>query len=261
MSALSIITLSRNPCHMTRLLDRLDRQTDPPPYDAILVNNDHRSVGLTVDTLRRGWLVIEPGYNTSFSVGNNMAARAVEGEWLLLLNDDLVLHDSRFLATLWQAREKAEILGALLLHADGTVNHAGTTVSTGRGAALGRTDHIGRGAPALGFYQRSCYVPSVTFAAALIKRDLWDRLGGLDERYYYGWEDTDFCLRALREGARIWCERGAVATHDECGTRPRGGRHDAQNASTFISTWQAILPDLLDGYARRMLGQPLEGIA
>jgi GT2 family glycosyltransferase len=92
---------------------------------------------------------------------------------------------------------------------------------------------------------------AVTFAAVMIRRTVWDELGGLDVAYRYGWEDTDFCLRALEAGHTIKCARDAVAVHDECGTRPRGGLNDEANHKLFTSRWRNRIPQLLSEYQRR----------
>lgn len=255
MPDLDILTLSKNERHFEKLAADLNSQSAPcPSFERVLVNNSGHP-GMTAAAMQAGWIVVEPGYNTSFSAGNNMAAKVGRAPWLLLLNDD-IRPTMSFLQQLWRQRDTADIIGSLLLHTDGTVNHAGTSIGM-RGA---RTDHIGRHQPA-GQYVGTCpLVPAVTFAAVMIERDLWERLGGLDERYYYGWEDTDFCLRAIRDGTTIRCCRDAVAIHDECGTRPRGSRQDQLNARVFVDTWRDIIPDLLASYAQRLQPQTVEGV-
>ena len=252
----AVITLSKTQKHFERMEAQLD--TDWP---RLLVNNGGQ-VAATCAAVKQGWAVLEPGYNASFSAGNNMAAKAAEPfghSHLLLLNDDLIPRIG-FLDRLWEQRETADVLGAMLLHDDGTVNHAGGSVMFNgpRGGAI--FDHIGRHQKAEQYAGTCPLVPTVTFAAVLIRRELWERLGGLDERYYYGWEDTDFCLRALQAGATIRCNRDAVATHNECGTRPRGSTVDLENAKVFAQTWVAQLSGIIADYATRCAPQVVEGI-
>lgn len=255
MADLSIIVLSKTPAYVARLSEALQPQLDALEMDVekFLVNNAN-DMNLTAAALKAGWMVVEPGYNTSFSIGNNMAANAATGLDLLLLNDDLVPSEN-FLneMILTEDRAQSEVVGALLLNGDGTVNHAGTMV-----APDGRTDHIGRGQAAAGWggccSEFCCVVPAATFAAVRIRRDLWKQLGGLDQAYYYGWEDTDFCIRAMQARARLQVNHLAVATHDECGTRPRGGAHDQSNYTLFVQRWTAALPGILQDYERRHEG-------
>lgn len=247
--SLGIITLSRNTGYVKQLLECMAAAARMPdvPTTHVIVNNSNR-MELTAAALAGGALALEPGYNTTFSTGNNLAVRALKGraDWLLLLNDD-VQPEGFMLPNLWRRRDQADILGTLLLHADGTVNHAGTLVTPKF------TDHIGRRDPRDRWEKDAAVaVPSVTFAVALIRRTLWDDLGGLDEGYRYGWEDTDFCLRALEAGATIRCVRDAVAVHDECGTRPRGGALDSENYQLFQKRWGAKVLAVLAKYRNRM---------
>jgi GT2 family glycosyltransferase len=258
MAELMIITLSRNQAYFEQLDDCLAAQVSAPSSRRFLINNSN-DPRLTASALKRGWLVVEPGYNTSFSTGNNLAAKALDAygdgaRHLLLLNDDIRC-EPPFLYELWRQRETADILGALLLHTDRTVNHAGSYVYEG-----GAIDHIGRGLDPEQYRGRCYLVPAVTFAAALIYRGLWEKLGGLDERYYYGWEDADFCMRTLQAGGTIRCNGDAVAVHDECGTRSRTSPNNVTNYNLFLSAWQRQLPELLADYRHRMRPETVEGV-
>lgn len=244
MRDVAAITLSRTLGHFRRLLEHL-----PEGLRGVLVNNAGHPL-LTSAAQRAGWAALEPGRNTSFSEGNNLGATALgkwlDPSWLLLLNDDL-RPERDMLEEMVRHRRKADMLGALLLHSDGTVNHAGMHVWDD-----GTTDHLGRHDSREKWEKDAApSVPGVTFAAVLVRASLWRQLGGLDIRYRYGWEDTDFCLRALQAGATVRCARAAVAVHDECGTRPRGGVQDAANYQTFIGTWGGRIAPLLRNYQKR----------
>jgi hypothetical protein len=62
-------------------------------------------------------------------------------------------------------------------------------------------------------------VDSVIGAFMLIRRSVWDRVGGLDTRYFFFLEETDFCLQVQRAGSkifhlpqvRVWHEQGGSA--------------------------------------------------
>jgi len=258
MADLSIITLTRDhPDYVTRLSDCLDAQVGLPEdlkVQRILVNNGPRK-GLkewdegTRVGIARGWAVIEPGYNTSFSEGNNMGAKAATGEYLLLLNDDMVL-EPEALGRLWASREKAHLVGMLILNTDGTVNFAGTGLWPS-------SHHIGRNDPRELHEEAAFYLrEAITFAAAFMPAWLYAELGGLDERYIYGWEDTDFSCRVLDAGYTTGVCMDAVAIHDECGTRVRGdGGYYQNNFRMFKESWpreriQALLERYWDGRDR-----------
>jgi len=254
MLDLGIITLSRTLDYVERLLHHMPEAMGLLDIKArhVVVNNAN-SPALTARAIKGRAAALEPGCNTSFSEGNNMAARALPGaEWLLLLNDDLV-PESGFVQHMWEKRMDCDVVGALLLNADGTVNHAGTIVHPRR------TDHLGRGEPREKWERcGASHCAAVTFAAALVRRTTWDELGGLDERYQYGWEDTDFCMRVLEAGGIIKCARDAVALHDECGTRLRGSTRDNVNYHLFTKRWEQRVAKLLGDYQRR-IPERLEG--
>lgn len=251
MADLSILTLTRHrPDFVARLDDSIERALrdfDHLKVQKLLVNNgaNARRSGWDAVThlaVKRNWGVIEPGYNTTFSAGNNLAAKAATGKSLLLVNDDVILSPES-LQLLWEAREQAEVLGCLIVHASGTVNHAGAQV-------VPHPDHIGRHSSVeqwRGVKPRQ----AVTFACVLIDAGWYNELGGLDERYVYSFEDTDFCMRTMQAGGRVAVQLDAVVTHDECGTRPRGGKNEQANAVIFSQTWP---PDRVAEIVKRYEG-------
>jgi GT2 family glycosyltransferase len=239
MHDLSIITLTRDhPDYIERLSDCLDAQwwINALKVQRILVNNGPRKSLKEWDAgtragIKRGWIVIEPGYNTSFSEGNNLGVRAADGEFLLLLNDDMA-PERVFLASLWASRDRANLIGALTLNKDGTVNHAGTCLWPS-------SHHIGQNELRAKYEcNKLMKCDAITFASAFMRADYYRALGGLDERYIYGWEDTDFSCRVLDAGGLVACCMNAIAIHDECGTRVRGdGGYSQNNFDAFTSTW------------------------
>jgi GT2 family glycosyltransferase len=229
---LAVVTLSRTAEHLAPLTESLDAQAGAPPFGRILVDN---GVAEYPAEFLRKWAVLRPGRNTSFAEGNNLAVGTVRKVWgglthVLLLNDDAIMGPNA-IAALWAQRNTAAVVGALLLNSDGSVNHAGARVWPREG-----DPHVGRGAsPAEFAGSRAPVVQAVTFACALIDLRVWDQLGGLFESYVYGYEDTDFCLRALEAGHLIRVAYAAVGVHDECGTRARGGDRDRGNAELFLA--------------------------
>lgn len=174
-----------------------------------------------------GWNYGSAGANLSYSRAHNIVAAQGSAEWILLLNDDAVLEPGCVQA---MRAHDSDVVGCLIRHSEGSVNHAG-----GKLDANWFPDHIGRWTPVSRWLGRCEQVQYVTFAVALIRRAVWEDLGGLDEAYVYGWEDTDFCYRAREAGYEVWCCRDALATHDELGTRDPS--LNERNAVIFRSRW------------------------
>lgn len=171
------------------------------------------------------------GENTSFSKANNECAKQFKGD-VLLLNNDVFLDKGAIAAMIAERQNGCDIVGAKLLYPNGTIQHYGVGFSRDWNPM-----HLARGWPAgYEWATEPHVVPAVTFALALINRRTWDRLEGLDERYFFGYEDTDCCLRAKLSGEVIGVIPNAVATHLESQTEGRSS-HDAGNWLLFKRAW------------------------
>ncbi len=258
MRDLTIVTLSRNPAYLSALFYALAEQGgELPSYIGLVVNNAN-TPEIAAVALEHNWASIDPRYNTSYSDGNNLGVSTIEkaagpSEFILFLNDDAV-PEPGWLAELWEQRTQADVVGCLLLSVDGKVNHAGGMINL-----RGDNDHIGRLEPR-GNWDGFALTPWVTFAAALMNTEMFHKVGGFDRRYNYGCEDLDMCMKVLEAGGSVGCARDAVAMHDECGTRPRGGDAAQHNVAQFSQTWGSRLGDVLTEYVKRKHPEKVEGV-
>ncbi|MCI0673994.1 MAG: hypothetical protein L0Y64_26405, partial [Myxococcaceae bacterium] len=136
-----IITPSINPGNFVGLVARASWWPEDGELEHVLVNNAQDAVAagrLRSIARQASWGVVELGYNASFSEACNAAVEAAGASThVMLLNDDLEPREG-MLQALWDARERASIVGSMLLHRDGTVNHAGARF-------LPDGYHVGRG--------------------------------------------------------------------------------------------------------------------
>lgn len=231
-----------HPEYVARAADALAKQVGAPPYDVWLVNNGGCAKTDAI-AAAAGWRCINPGYNTGYAEGHNLAARLSHQDaagYLLQMNDDLI-PEPGFLRAFWDGRDEADIIGGLQLDPDGRVNHAGGYID---GVPWPR--HTGRFEPRALWEGRGVEGRAwVTGAALLVQRALFDGLGGLDEVYFYGCEDYDFCARAIEAGCRIGVNLNAVSIHGELGTRT-GGEADRANEAIMRERWQAKFHALAD---------------
>lgn len=70
-------------------------------------------------------------------------------------------------------------------------------------------------------------IPMMTASLLLLPRQLWNRLGGFDERYFLYSEDTDLCSRIAKLGGRIYLDPQARVLHDGGASAPDSGRRAA----------------------------------
>jgi GT2 family glycosyltransferase len=162
-------------------------------------------------------LITQP-QNSGFSKTVNRGAAAARGRYICLLNNDVTFIQKNWLDIMMSDshRVKAGIIGPRLLYPNGTIQHGGIIYTP----ATGGFDHEYRHQP--GNYPpalKTREVLGVTGALMLINRELWNLLGGMDERFFVGMEDIDFSLRAWEEGWRIYFSGAAVAVHPEGFTR------------------------------------------
>jgi len=190
-------------------------------YELIVVDN--ASTDQTADLLSRlrGATVLRNDGNLGFGRACNQAAARATGRYLLFLNSDAVLGPASLSALVETARAdpRCGAVGGRLVWPDGRLQEAGSILwSDGTAEGYGRgSDPL---APEFTFRREVDYCSG---ALLLVRRDLFDELGGFDDRYapaYY--EDADLCLGLGRLGYRVVYQPGATARHREYGSSPAG---------------------------------------
>lgn len=171
----------------------------------------------------------------AFASANNLAARRYPNPYLVLLNNDVLLHPEtlRGMLDLMEADPRIGICGARLLFPDGSLQHGGVVFGAGRRGPY----HLDRCRPADLVPMQDREFQAVTGACLMVRHALWFALGGLDEDYAFGLEDVDFCLRARGLGWRVWCYHGADSLHFESMT-PGRVRLDVGSRRLFMQRWQ-----------------------
>ncbi len=185
---------------------------DVPDVEVVLVDN--ASSDDSVDLVRRRFpsvRVMALAANRGFSGGNNAGAAGSDARYLVFLNND--------------TRPRPGWLGALVRTAEAD---PGVGLVTSHLLFMGepaRVDSAGDGyLRAGGAFKRGHGQPPDAFgesaevfgacgAAFLIRRELFDRLGGFDEDFFAVYEDMDLSYRARLAGARVWYAAHAVVEH------------------------------------------------
>lgn len=169
--------------------------------------------------------LIRSAENLGFARANNVVAAAARSEWLLLLNPDTECHAGAVdnLMAFARANPQAGIYGGRTVFPDGRLNIASCwnritpwsvfCLATGLTAAFPRSAVFDT--EAMGGWQRDTVreVDIVVGCFLLIRRDLWERLGGFDLRYFMYGEEADLCLRARRLGFRPMITPDAQIMH------------------------------------------------
>jgi GT2 family glycosyltransferase len=193
-------------------LASLARQ-DYPALCVMVVDNGSTNDSLSQLRTAHPWATyIENGYNAGFPKACNVGARhpcAVSADFVWLLNNDTIAppDTTRKLLAAALANPEAAVIGAVLYYADGPSRiqaWGGGRISLWTGY---NTHYAGPTALAANSY--------ITFASALIRRPVFDRLGGLFEGAFMYFEDPDFCLRARAAGWQLAVAADTSILHKE----------------------------------------------
>jgi GT2 family glycosyltransferase len=165
-------------------------------------------------------LVTQPR-NTGFAEACNAGAAASAGEYLVFLNNDTVPVAGWLdaLCAYADTHREAAVVGAKLLFANDTIQHAGVVIGQDR-----YPRHLYAGFPSdHAAVNRSRRFQAVTGACLLIRRSVFDDLGGFDPAFRNGYEDIDLCLRCGERGLEVHYCHQSVLYHVESASR--GVRH------------------------------------
>ena len=217
------------------------------PFEVIVVDDASPDDSAATLALIDGLHLLRNAENLGFVGSSNAGAAEARGEFLLFLNNDTQVTSGWLDALLQCFAERADcgIAGARLVYPDGRLQEAGALVFTdGSGWTTGRFEP--RDAAAFRYRRETDYVSG---AALMIRRDVFQRIGGFDARYapaYY--EDTDLAFAVRRLGLRVYYEPSSTVIHCEgisAGTDTGNGmkRFQRINQVKFVDKWRAELAD------------------
>lgn len=140
----------------------------------------------------------------NYAAVNNLGAKYATGEYILLLNNDTEVITVNWMEELlmYAQREDVGATGAKLYYGDKTIQHAGVVIGLGAHRTAGHT-HYKQHRQNLGYMGRLCYaqdVTAVTGACLMVKKSLYEEVGGLDEGFAVSLNDVDFCLKLRAKG-------------------------------------------------------------
>lgn len=225
-----------------RCLDGV-RRNSPAGHEVVVVDNASRPS--VRDFLRRrargGQLrLLRNDRNRSFAASINQGIRASRGELLVWLNNDAVVGPE------WLERLAA------CLRSDPRAGAAGPCTNdplsgSGRGRAHAPApDRLDRFAAAwaLKFHGQTEIVGRLSGFCLALKRTAFEKVGPLDERFVWGEEDEDYCLRLRRAGCRLLLARDVFVLHEGGATRGAwsASRRKAvvrRNRELFREKWEA----------------------
>jgi len=203
---------------LLRCIESIENLTQLPSqvsYEIVIADNNSEKPETReyFDTLRQnGHQIVSCPGAFNFSRINNQAASHCRGKILLFLNNDIEVIDEYWLAAMLQHAQRPEIgaVGAKLIYPDLRIQHAGVIVGIHQFAGHSHQffaeydgSHFCPGHLGELFCVREC--TAVTAACMMVRRDVFDQVGGFDENLAVGCNDTDLCLRIRQAGyLNLW---------------------------------------------------------
>ncbi len=176
-------------------------------YEIIIVENNSESEeifdyyrSIECDNIR----IVRYEGRFNYSKICNLGVANAKGEYILLLNNDVQVITVNWLEEMLMYAQRSDVgaVGAKLYYANKTIQHAGVVIGLGAHRTAGHT-HYGQSRENLGYMGRLCYaqdVSAVTGACLMVKRSLYEKVGGLDESFEVSLNDVDLCLKLRHEG-------------------------------------------------------------
>lgn len=231
----SIIIPTRNGfSDLHNCLDSLSR-TAYENFEILIIDNesDDPATLAYLSTLQRDSNIRVISYPHPFNYAemHNWAVPQASGEYVCLLNNDTEVIEERWLTDMLAQAQRSGVgaVGAKLLYPDGAIQHGG--VLLGIGGVAGHA-HKMRNKESPGYFGRAALVQNfsaVTAACLLMKKDYWDRAGGMAPQLAVAFNDVDLCLRLQEAGLRnVWLPQ-ALLFHHESKSRGSDEQPDKQH--------------------------------
>ncbi|MCL4352868.1 glycosyltransferase family 2 protein [Patescibacteria group bacterium] len=227
MYILSIIILSYNTSDLTvgcvkSIIDNYRKEIEDEILEVIVVDNasSDNSVFnlLKINNIK----LLRNKTNAGFSKGSNIGAKLAKGDYLLFLNSDTRVSGKGFLqmAEFLKKNKNIGILGGRLLNPDGSLQASGGNFYNPGNLLL-----MLLGGERLGLIRKKAArkesVDWVSGASMMIKRDLFESLGGFDEYFFMYIEDMELCFRVKKLGLKIYLYPDIRLVHEVHGSSSR----------------------------------------
>jgi GT2 family glycosyltransferase len=232
----------------TKLLETcirsIEQKTDYPNYEIIIVDNGSVEARTLEYFKRTPHRVLSFNQKFNYSRINNFGAQHARGKYLLFLNNDTEVISGEWISAMveYAQQDPIGIVGAKLLYRNRTIQHVGVVLGLGGVAGHAFSRFPERTSQYFGLNNCIRNYSAVTGACMMIRKEVFDRVGGFDERLAVAFNDVDLCLRVRDRGWRIVWTPYATLYHYESASR--GFTLDPAEIRFMQERWgQALLQD------------------
>lgn len=233
-------------------VDSILERSSYPNYEILVVDNDSTEQATLdyfaqISIFSNVRVLSYPG-EFNYSAINNFAVAQAQGEVIGLVNNDIEVISADWMEEMvgHVMRPDVGAVGAMLYYPDDTIQHAGVLVGL-----CGVAGHIGSRQPrgSQGYFGRLLLtqeLSAVTAACLLVRKSIYEEVGGLDERLRVAFNDIDLCLRIRERGYRnLWTPFAELYHHESAS---RGLEDNPVKQARFMSEvefmrerWESVL--------------------
>ena len=236
-------------------IDSLERTIPRGLADIVVIDHasDDKATQAYLEELRKRHRIVPATGPFNFSAIMNVGVKQIRDAkytHYLFLNNDITAPRAGWLERMLELGCRADIgcVGATLVYPDDTVQHAGVVVGLG---GAGPADHAYRSAR----FSQTYFVraagdngglvcnrdySATTAACMLMRTEVFEAVGGFDEKLAVGYNDTDLCLRVKAAGYKVVQATDSVLIHYESKSRGKTDKHPTDTA-LFLERYAALL--------------------
>jgi O-antigen biosynthesis protein len=212
-------------------------------FELLIVDNNstEKATFDYLETLQAPHQVLRYPHPFNWAAINNFAAKKATGDYLLFLNNDMEVINADWLEALLEHAQRPEVgaVGAQLLYPTNAIQHAGVVMGVG-----GVANHAFRLLPAqapgyFGFAQVTRNYSAVTGACLMSRREVFEKVGGFDEKLRVAFNDIDYCLRLREQGHLVVYAPHSRLYHFESATR--GSLHPPEDELYMRERWGKVI--------------------
>ena len=237
---------------LRKCIESIKQKTNYPNFEVLVIDNQSTDVetlsyldSLIIDSRFK---VVRYDSHFNYSAINNYAVSLANGEIIGLVNNDVEVVNEDWLSEMVRHALRPDVgaVGAKLLYLDETIQHAGVVLGIG-----GIAGHSHK------FYDRDSYgyfgranlqqeLSAVTAACLIVRKNVFEQVGGLDENLSIAFNDVDFCIKVRESGLKNIYTPYSILYHHESISR---GQEDSPEKQTRFAKevlfmkdkWGAIL--------------------
>jgi GT2 family glycosyltransferase/lipopolysaccharide/colanic/teichoic acid biosynthesis glycosyltransferase len=224
---LSIIIVNYNVKEfLQNLLHSISKSSDKITYEIIIIDNasSDGSVEFISEKFPHVNLIAN-NKNLGFSKANNIGMKLAKGKYILLLNPDTLISEDTFekMITFFEENPMVGLAGCKILNPDGTLQLACRRSFPGPWTSFCKVTGLSKLFPQNRLFARynltyldpdlTYEVDAISGSFMMFRKDVYEKIGGLDEMFFMYGEDLDFCYRVQKAGYKVFYVNSAQIIH------------------------------------------------